>query len=211
MPPKAAAAGTAKDYDVLKLMLLGDSSVGKTSLLLKYVDDKFNPTQISTIGVDMRQKYVEINGRKVKLTIWDTAGQERYLSVATQYLRGAKGIAMVYDVTNEESFQNVQKWAAQIQASCPEGSERILLGNKADLEDKRMVDAAKGQALAAEYHIPFFETSAKSGDNLDAAFLKLAENALKNSAKDAAPAEGAFKVGPEATRKQDKKGCCAAS
>ena len=127
---------TQKSYDLLfKLLLIGDSDVGKTSIL-------FGPESAlgpRTIGIDFKIKTIELHGKKIKLQIWDTAGQERFISITTSYYRGAMGIMLVYDVTNSKSFDNIAKWLRNIQEHSNPDVEKMILGNKCDMEDKRVV------------------------------------------------------------------------
>lgn len=210
-------------YDYLvKLLLIGDSGVGKSSLLIKFADDKFSPHISQTIGMDFKVKMLTLGGKRVKLQIWDTAGQERFHTITQQYYRNAMGIILVYDVTNEESFTNIRRWAAQIAAHGAEGADRMLIGNKADLP-QRVVDAARGQALAREYGIPFMETSAKEGTNIEEAFVALADavrcrlqtnesvaTSAQGSSIRLSNARGSRSTGASGTADgaQRKRGCC---
>merc|ERR1712032_667118 len=152
-----------KNYDHLfKLLLIGDSGVGKTCILFRFSDDAFNTTFISTIGIDFKIKTIDINGKRVKLQIWDTAGQERFHTITTSYYRGANGIMLVYDITNAKSFDNIHNWLRNIEQHASEDVEKMLLGNKCDMEDKRVIPKQRGEMLAREHGIKFFETSAKS-------------------------------------------------
>lgn len=169
-----------KTYDLLfKLLLIGDSGVGKTCVLFRFSDDAFNTTFISTIGIDFKIKTVELQGKKIKLQIWDTAGQERFHTITTSYYRGAMGIMLVYDITNGKSFENISKWLRNIDEHANEDVERMLLGNKCDMDDKRVVPKGKGEQIAREHGIRFFETSAKANINIEKAFLTLAEDILR--------------------------------
>ncbi|KAI4801476.1 ras-related protein Rab-10 [Gymnodraco acuticeps] len=171
-----------KTYDLLfKLLLIGDSGVGKTCVLFRFSDDAFNTTFISTIGIDFKIKTVELQGKKIKLQIWDTAGQERFHTITTSYYRGAMGIMLVYDITNAKSFENISKWLRNIDEHANEDVERMLLGNKCDMEDKRVVPKAKGEQIAKEHGIRFFETSAKANVSIEKAFLTLAEDILRKT------------------------------
>ncbi|XP_053448481.1 ras-related protein Rab-13 isoform X2 [Nycticebus coucang] len=130
----------AKAYDHLfKLLLIGDSGVGKTCLIIRFAEDNFNNTYISTIGIDFKIRTVNIEGKKIKLQVWDTAGQERFKTITTAYYRGAMGIILVYDITDEKSFENIQNWMKSIKEHASAGVERLLLGNKCDMEAKRRV------------------------------------------------------------------------
>mmetsp|Transcript_58309 Transcript_58309/g.190151 ORF Transcript_58309/g.190151 Transcript_58309/m.190151 type:complete len:224 (-) Transcript_58309:56-727(-) len=173
----AQPAGKLTQYDCLvKLLLIGDSGVGKSSLLVRFAEDKFSPQLTNTIGVDFKVKMLELGGRRVKLQIWDTAGQERFHTITQQYYRNAMGIVLVYDVCDEASFNNIRRWMAQIAQHGTEGTDRLLVGNKADCDKQaRAVDAARGQALADEYGITFLEASARSGQNVKEVFTLLAE------------------------------------
>uniref|UniRef100_A0A8C1SJB8 small monomeric GTPase n=1 Tax=Cyprinus carpio TaxID=7962 RepID=A0A8C1SJB8_CYPCA len=158
----------AKTYDYLfKLLLIGDSGVGKTCLLFRFSEDAFNTTFISTIGIDFKIRTIELDGKKIKLQIWDTAGQERFRTITTAYYRGAMGIMLVYDITNEKSFDNIKNWIRNIEEHASSDVERMILGNKCDMNDKRQVSKERGEKLAIDYGIKFLETSAKSSTNVE--------------------------------------------
>uniref|UniRef100_A0AAX7U456 small monomeric GTPase n=1 Tax=Astatotilapia calliptera TaxID=8154 RepID=A0AAX7U456_ASTCA len=158
----------AKTYDYLfKLLLIGDSGVGKTCVLFRFSEDAFNSTFISTIGIDFKIRTIELDGKKIKLQIWDTAGQERFRTITTAYYRGAMGIMLVYDITNEKSFENIKNWIRNIEEHASADVEKMVLGNKCDINDKRQVSKEMGEKLALEYGIKFMETSAKSNINVE--------------------------------------------
>ncbi|CAI5662248.1 unnamed protein product [Oreochromis niloticus] len=162
----------AKKYDFLfKLLLIGDSGVGKTCLIIRFAEDNFNSTYISTIGIDFKVKTIEVDGKKVKLQVWDTAGQERFKTITTAYYRGAMGIILVYDITDEKSFENIQNWMKSIKENASAGVSRMLLGNKCDIEAKRKVSKETGEKLAKDHGIRFFETSAKSSINVEETYI----------------------------------------
>ena len=191
-------AGGKRDYDYLfKLVLIGDSGVGKSCLLLRFADDAFTDSYISTIGVDFRFRTVQIGEKYVKLQIWDTAGQERFRTITSAYYRGADGIIMVYDVCSEESFDHVQDWLQEVNRYASEGTCKLLIGNKNDRSDK-VVSADKGKAFADSLGIPFLETSAKTASNVEAAFRAMASELIKlrNAAgADAGTSAGRVQVG----------------
>ncbi|CAI8032811.1 Ras-related protein Rab-8A [Geodia barretti] len=170
----------AKTYDFLfKLLLIGDSGVGKTCILVRFSEDAFNSTFISTIGIDFKIRTVEIDGKKIKLQIWDTAGQERFRTITTAYYRGAMGIMLVYDVTSEKSFDNIRNWIRNIEENASSDVDKMILGNKCDLSESRVISTERGKLLADEHGVKFMETSAKSGFHVETAFLMLASD-IKN-------------------------------
>ncbi|WVZ04440.1 hypothetical protein V8G54_025246 [Vigna mungo] len=181
-PPARARA----DYDYLiKLLLIGDSGVGKSCLLLRFSDGSFTTSFITTIGIDFKIRTIELDGKRIKLQIWDTAGQERFRTITTAYYRGAMGILLVYDVTDEASFSskvlncylNIRNWIRNIEQHASDNVNKILVGNKADMdESKRVVPTSKGQELADEYGIKFFETSAKTNLNVEEVFFSIARD-----------------------------------
>jgi Ras-related protein Rab-1A len=163
------------EYDYLfKLLLIGDSGVGKSCLLLRFADDTYTESYISTIGVDFKIRTIELDGKTIKLQIWDTAGQERFRTITSSYYRGAHGIIVVYDVTDKESFDNVKQWLQEIERYACENVNKLLVGNKSDLTTKKVVDYATAKDFADERGIPFLETSAKNASNVEQAFLTMA-------------------------------------
>ncbi|KAG9511023.1 Ras-related protein Rab-10, partial [Fragariocoptes setiger] len=200
-----------KTYDLLfKLLLIGDSGVGKTSILFRFSDDAFTPTFISTIGIDFKIKTIELRGKRIKLQIWDTAGQERFHTITTSYYRGAMGIMLVYDITNAKSFDNIQKWLRNIDEHANEDVVKMIVGNKCDMEDRRIITKEKGEAIAREHGIRFMETSASSNINVERAFMELAKAILDNQTADQERQESHDKVN---VARSDQRGvlnsrCC---
>lgn len=165
----------SRSYDmIMKLLLVGDSGVGKSCLLLRFVEDKFNPSFITTIGIDFKIRTIESNGKKIKLQVWDTAGQERFRTITTAYYRGAMGIVLIYDVTDSRTFENVENWYLTVTQHANEDAQIFLVGNKCDDEENRQVSKEQGQELASKLNIPFLEASAKSNENVDPIFYELA-------------------------------------
>lgn len=168
------------EYDYLfKLLLIGDSGVGKSCLLLRFADDTYTESYISTIGVDFKIRTVELESKVIKLQIWDTAGQERFRTITSSYYRGAHGIIVVYDVTDQDSFNNVKTWLNEIDRYASENVNKLLVGNKCDLTGKKVVDFQTAKAFADELGIPFLETSAKNATNVEQAFMTMAQE-IKN-------------------------------
>lgn len=164
------------DRDVImKILLIGDSAVGKTCLLLRFTDGSFNPSFIGTVGIDFRMKELKHENYNLKLQIWDTAGQDRFRTITTAYYRNAMGILLVYDITNENSFHNVINWMKNIQEFAPETVSTVLVGNKNDIVAGRVIPTERGEALAKEFGIPFLETSARTKAGVDEAFMTLSQ------------------------------------
>ena len=201
------------EYDYLfKLLLIGDSGVGKSCLLARFADDTYTEIYISTIGVDFIIRTVELDGKKIKLQIWDTAGQERFRTITSSYYRGAEGIIIVYDVQDQESFNNVEQWLQEIDRFAGENVNTLLVGNKCDLISKKVVDYKTAKKYADELGIPFVETSAKNATNVEKAFMTIAAE-IKHRLEPLAlsgPEEAAEKVRIESkpVSKPHGSGCC---
>ena len=163
----------------LKFLILGDSDVGKTSLLLKYIDNYFPESHLATIGVEFKTKDVECKGYKIHLQLWDTAGQERFRSITKSYFRNANGVIFVYDITNKNTFKNLKDWVRDSEVN-DSGFKRIILGNKFDLQNKRQVNFQEAKEWAEKKQIEIMEVSAKLGTNVNKAIMRLAEICLEN-------------------------------
>eukprot|EP01094_Clydonella_sp_ATCC50884_P009772 TRINITY_DN192_c0_g1_i4.p2 TRINITY_DN192_c0_g1~~TRINITY_DN192_c0_g1_i4.p2 ORF type:complete len:204 (+),score=89.94 TRINITY_DN192_c0_g1_i4:85-696(+) len=162
------------EYDYLfKLLLIGDSGVGKSCLLLRFADDTYTESYISTIGVDFKIRTIQMDGASIKLQIWDTAGQERFRTITSSYYRGAHGIIVVYDVTDQVSFNNVKQWLQEIDRYACESVNKLLVGNKSDLSTKKVVDYNTAKEFADGLGIPLLETSAKNATNVEEAFVTM--------------------------------------
>jgi len=192
---------SASEHDYFfKILLIGDSGVGKSCLLLRFADDSWTETHISTIGVDFKIKTLNIDGKTVKLQIWDTAGQERFRTITSSYYRGAQGIILVYDVTDKESFNNVKQWMGEIDRYACENVNKLLVGNKSDLADQRAVDSNTAKEFADSYGIPFIETSAKTASNVESCFVQMATAIKNRMSVPSGPAKDTVQV-----KKQEKK------
>ena len=172
---KKKGSNTGMDC-VYKVLLLGDSTVGKTCILLKYTDKIFQETHMMTIGLDYRLKVMQLqSGKEVKLQIWDTAGQDRFRSITKNYYKGSHGIILIYDVTSLKTFENVKSWVSQIHEEISDKVVIYLVANKIDMDDLRKVTKEEGKKLAEELDVPFVETSAKTGENIDYIFSDISE------------------------------------
>ncbi len=166
-----------QEYDYLfKVLLIGDSGIGKSSLLLRFADDGYNEGYISTIGVDFKIRTINMGEKVIKLQIWDTAGQERFRTITSSYYRGAHGIMVVFDLTDESSFKNVEKWFIEIDRYGNDQVCRILIGNKADLTNKRVVSRERAETFAIQNGMEYIETSAKKNHNVNLAFEAIVRN-----------------------------------
>jgi len=177
----------AQEYDyLLKIVMIGDSGVGKSCLLKRFATNEFNDSYMSTIGVDFEIQTLYIDNKTVKLQIWDTAGQERFHNITTSYYRGAHCIMLVYDVTNPDSFRNLNRWMGQIKNYASKGTQLLVVGNKADfigspsrVDFEDACDYARVISEQVEKEVDVIETSAKSGYQVNQAFEKLARQGLK--------------------------------
>ena len=171
-----------KEYDLLfKLILIGDSYVGKSNILLKYLKNQFNENSKTTVGVEFGTKNIIINNKRIKIQIWDTAGQERYRSITSAYYKGAKGALIVYDITRKNTFDNIDKWITDLKLNGDKNICIIILGNKSDLIDKREIKKNDGIKKDEMYKTAFLETSALNGDNISKAFDELIEQIVINN------------------------------
>eukprot|EP00624_Nannochloropsis_granulata_P001086 evm.model.NODE_1488_length_24496_cov_18.726200.7 len=192
----------------IKLLMIGDSGVGKTCLLLRYANDSFSPTFITTIGIDFKIKNLELDGKRIKLQIWDTAGQERFRTITTSYFRGAQGILLVYDVTDRRSFESIRNWVGQIQQHADVHVNKILIGNKCDMTPQRVVTTEEGQTLANDFGIQFFETSAKNDINVEKSFVTIAREVKNRMLVDGGSRATGGKAIVDAKKGNDAKKCC---
>mmetsp|Transcript_5685 Transcript_5685/g.5859 ORF Transcript_5685/g.5859 Transcript_5685/m.5859 type:complete len:218 (-) Transcript_5685:372-1025(-) len=176
--------GSHEDFDLLfKMIIIGDSGVGKTNILSRYIKNSFSFDTRSTVGVEFGAKKVEVNGFKVKNQIWDTAGQERYRSITNTYYKGAKGALVVYDIAKRDTFDNVSKWINELRMNGEKDVVVVLVGNKCDLNEERTVSHEEGEQKARELNTAFIETSAYQAVNIDKAFTMMVEEMIKELTK----------------------------
>ena len=169
-----------ENYEMMfKVVLVGDSFVGKTNIMSKYLKNEFHDDSKATVGVEFGSKQFNIEGHTIKVQIWDTAGQERYKAITSAYYKGAKGAFIVYDITRKNSFESVEKWVSDVTAVADKNVTIVLIGNKSDLEDQRQVTKDQGEEKSSKLEIAFLETSAFSGENLDKAFEMMINEVYK--------------------------------
>jgi len=200
----------AYDY-LIKLMLIGDSGVGKSSLLLRFSDDSFDMNCTPTIGIDFKLRTIELDAKKIKLQLLDTAGQERFKTITTAHYRNAMGILLVYDITNDQSFHNIQEWLKNIEKHTSQPVNKILVGNKTDLAAQRKVSTEDGRAMAETLDMAFYETSAKDKSMVDEAFFALTRDIKARLGENSGPSRqtGTVQVSKtdDNSKSSKKSGC----
>eukprot|EP00826_Nyctotherus_ovalis_P005211 TRINITY_DN11169_c0_g1_i2.p1 TRINITY_DN11169_c0_g1~~TRINITY_DN11169_c0_g1_i2.p1 ORF type:complete len:207 (-),score=70.93 TRINITY_DN11169_c0_g1_i2:147-767(-) len=195
------------DQKCIRIILLGNSQAGKTSLLVRYTDNTFSNTFSSTIGVDFRIKRILVKGKEVRLEVWDTSGQERYRTVTKSYFERAMGVVLVYDCADERSFSDIRNWIKQLENHAKEDIVKVLVGNKCDLAE-RVIDKDTGKALAKEFGMPFLETSAKNNVNVEEAFTLAAEHVINQDVAVKPEKNGPKKLETPRKDKIVKDSCC---
>ena len=169
-----------ENYEMMfKVVLVGDSFVGKTNIMSKYLKNEFHEDSKATVGVEFGSKQFKVEGHLVKAQIWDTAGQERYKAITSAYYKGAKGAFVVYDITRRSSFESVEKWFNDLMSTADKKVTIVVIGNKCDLEDHRQISKEEGQEKANKLQVAFLETSAFSGENVDKAFEMMVNEIYK--------------------------------
>ncbi|KAG0914097.1 hypothetical protein G6F33_004562 [Rhizopus arrhizus] len=204
---------------LLKYIIIGDTGVGKSCILLQFTDKRFMPAHDLTIGVGFGTRFVTVNDQQTKLQIWDTAGQESFRSITRSYYRGAAGALLVYDITRRETFENLSVWLEDARQHANPNTVIMLIGNKSDLEGQRQVSREEAERFAQEHDLFFLETSAKLADNIEEAFVKTAEEIQKKIASGTidlnsesngvklAPSQGGTSL-PSANASSNTGGCC---
>ena len=197
----------SQDYDYLfKVLLLGDSDVGKSSLILRYTEETFNSKLVNSIGVDFKMKKKEIDGKIIKVQIWDTAGHERFRSITYSYYRGANAIIIVFDLSDKKSFISITEWLKQIEKHAKENVFKFLVGNKSDLIDERKVTYEEAKQYADEHELPYIETSAKEGININELFDTSIKTFLTNTK--IFVGEKNIKLNSQSTNSSERNSCC---
>ena len=197
----------SQDYDYLfKALLLGDSDVGKSSLILRYTEETFNSKLVNSIGVDFKMKKKEVDGKIIKLQIWDTAGHERFRSITYSYYRGANAIIIVFDLSDKKSFISITEWLKQIEKHANENVFKFLVGNKSDLVEERKVTYEEAKQYADDHELPYIETSAKEGININELFDESIKSFLTNTKS--FRGEKNIKLNSETTNSSERSLCC---
>eukprot|EP00357_Protocruzia_adherens_P037301 CAMPEP_0114987554 /NCGR_PEP_ID=MMETSP0216-20121206/9072_1 /TAXON_ID=223996 /ORGANISM="Protocruzia adherens, Strain Boccale" /LENGTH=215 /DNA_ID=CAMNT_0002350165 /DNA_START=53 /DNA_END=697 /DNA_ORIENTATION=- len=186
----------------VKVLLLGDGGVGKSSVLTRFAEGKYNSNFVATIGVDFKMKIIDIEGKKVRIQVWDTAGQERFRTITPAYYRSVMGVILVYDITDAQSYENVDYWMKNLEDHASPHISKLLIGNKSDLTEARTVDYEKGKALADGYGIKFIECSAKTSENVIEAFKIIASDIIEKG-NSTGQDKGGFK--PKGEKKPKKE------
>lgn len=196
-----------EEEELLKILIIGESAVGKSCLLLRYTDNRFTEAFMTTIGVDFKTKFLQIDGDEVKLQIWDTAGQEKFRAITKAYYRGAHGILVVFDISRRDTFIQTKGWIDSIKESSTETIDAILVGNKSDLD--RKVTTEEAVQYAKQYGMKYFETSAKEDTNINEAFEYIATLAYRRLKSNSNNSANQVIDKPIVINKQrEKKGCC---
>ena len=192
----------------IKIMVIGESLVGKTALITKYTKNTFGGAYLTTVGIDFQDKFLNINGKEIKIELWDTAGQERFRNIAKNYFQSSDGFLLVYDLTKKSSFEKLDFWNEQISLNAPKETKYILVGNKKDLEDQREVKIEEGEDFAKKNNIKFYETSAKDGTNVINVFETLAKEIVNDVEQINTSSKRSSQVLKKKNATEEKKSCC---
>ena len=170
------------DFDyTIKLLIVGDSSVGKTNFISMFIENKFIPNYMTTSGIDLKASSIEVRNKKIKVQLWDTAGQEKYRAITKNLFLKVQGVLIVYDITNENSFSSLKSWVKTIKDECGKQMQMVIVGNKSDLEENRVIDKTIASEFAKEEKIDYIETSCKTGENIQKSISLLCEKVLENT------------------------------
>ena len=194
------------DFDyTIKILVVGDSTVGKTNFIRMFIENKFFQTYMTTSGIDLKTSNIEIKNKKIRVQLWDTAGQEKYRAITTNLFLKVQGVLLVYDLTNEESFNNLKSWVKLIKDECGKQMQMLIVGNKSDLDEQRVVDKNIANEYAKEEKLEYIETSSKTGDNIQKAITMLCEKILDNTE---ITNDFSFTIDATHLTQKDKSKCC---
>ena len=189
----------------IKLLIVGDSTVGKTNFIHRFIENNFNENYFASTGMDLKTTSININDKIIKLQIWDTAGQEKYKSITKTLFLKAQGILALYDITSESSFINLKNWLSLIEEECNPDVPRIIVGNKIDLIDKRVIEKEKALEYATQKKIDYIETSSKTGENIHKSILLITKKVLQKLDHNR---NFSFSLDSSSSKKKINHGCC---
>ena len=194
------------DFDyTIKILVVGDSTVGKTNFIRMFIENKFNQNYMTTSGIDLKTSSIEIKNKKIRVQLWDTAGQEKYKAITKNLFLKVQAALIVYDITNEETFNNLKTWVRSIKEECGKQIQMLIIGNKNDLNEERVVDKNIAMEYAKEEKIDYLETSSKTGDNIQKAITLLCEKVLENTEF---TNDFSFTLDASAISQKNKSKCC---
>ena len=194
------------DFDyTIKILVVGDSTVGKTNFIRMFIENKFNQNYMTTSGIDLKTSSIEIKNKKIRVQLWDTAGQEKYKAITKNLFLKVQAALIVYDITNEETFNNLKTWVRSIKDECGKQIQMLIIGNKNDLNEERVVDKNIAMEYAKEEKIDYLETSSKTGDNIQKAISLLCEKVLENTEF---TNDFSFTLDATAISQKNKSKCC---
>ena len=195
-----------KEYEfIIKILIIGDSTVGKTNFVYKFSEDKFSENYFATTGIELKTSSIQIDGKSIKIQLWDTAGQEKYRAMTKNLYLKSQGIIILFDITNETSFINLKNWMSQIKESCGEDIPILLVGNKIDLEDNRVINKERAMEYANNENIEYIEVSSKTGENINKALTSLLQKILKRADSNS---NFSFTLDAGTVKKKTKHNCC---
>ena len=195
-----------KEYEfIIKILIIGDSTVGKTNFVYKFSEDKFRENYFASTGIELKTTSIQIDGKSIKIQLWDTAGQEKYRAMIKNLYLKSQGIIILFDITNETSFINLKNWMSQIKESCGEDILILLVGNKIDLEDNRVINKERAMEYANNENIEYIEVSSKTGENINKALTSLLQKILK---RDDSNSNFSFTLDAGTVKKKTKHNCC---
>jgi len=192
------------DYTI-KLLIVGDSSVGKSNFIYRFIENRFCEEYLTTSGIDLKTANIKVKDKMIRVQLWDTAGQEKYRAITKNLFLKVLGALVFYDITNENSFQNLKEWVKSIKEECGGHMQMILIGSKSDLADERVVRRDEAEAYAKEQKIEYMEASSKTGENVQEAIISLCEKILK---KEELEKDVSFTLDRSSFAKPNKKKCC---
>ncbi len=195
-----------KEYEfIIKILIIGDSTVGKTNFVYKFSEDKFIENYFASTGIELKTTSIQIDGKSIKIQLWDTAGQEKYRAMTKNLYLKSQGIIILFDITNETSFINLKNWMSQIKESCGEDIPILLVGNKIDLEDNRVINKERAMEYANNENIEYIEVSSKTGENINEALTSLLQKILKRADSNS---NFSFTLDAGTVKKKTKHNCC---